>query len=221
MTFKVYEASVGKKLSAVKRKILERLWNEGASFPRGWVSSSELLKLTDQKYFDRRIRELRDELGCDIETGALGKDSTYRLVSTSLASKKPRAYLPPSAKTQLFVAANNRCAVCSQQFKPGLSGLQADHRIPLNRGGQNVLANFQALCTECNVGKRRVCAGCTLNCKACSWAFPEKMGRRLILQLPRTVENSLQGYMDATGFSLDKCVQEAVIRFLVSRKGQP
>lgn len=58
-----------KRLSEVKQKIIKRLWgDENISFPKPWVSSKELLELTGQKYFDRRTRELRDELGCDIES---------------------------------------------------------------------------------------------------------------------------------------------------------
>ena len=58
-----------KKLSEVKLKILKRLWGEEAdTFPKPWVSSEELLHLTGQKYFDRRTRELRDQVGCDLES---------------------------------------------------------------------------------------------------------------------------------------------------------
>ena len=61
-----------RKLSEVKIKILTRLWGKTTdNFPKPWVASAELLELTGQKYFDRRTRELRDQVGCDVE-------STYR-----------------------------------------------------------------------------------------------------------------------------------------------
>ncbi|MCP4130899.1 MAG: hypothetical protein GY754_07940 [bacterium] len=47
-------------LSKVKQLILKMLKE------KEWVSSKDLLEATQQKYFDRRIRELRDELGYDI-----------------------------------------------------------------------------------------------------------------------------------------------------------
>ena len=55
-------------LSEVKYNILKTLWDSGDNFPKEWIKSSELLEITNQKYFDRRARELKDELGCDIET---------------------------------------------------------------------------------------------------------------------------------------------------------
>ena len=113
MNFKEYIAGIQGKTSVVKHKILERLWAEGKDFPRGWVRSSELLDLTGQKYFDRRVRELRDEDGCDIEQGTLAGKHVYRLVSTSMEISNPRAYLTASQKKGLFEAANNRCAVLS------------------------------------------------------------------------------------------------------------
>ena len=58
-----------KRLSEVKLTILKRLWgSDDIDFPKPGVSSIELLELTGQKYFDRRTRELRDELGCDLES---------------------------------------------------------------------------------------------------------------------------------------------------------
>ena len=132
MTFDAYIASLPKAPSDVKRTILQRLWREGATFPRGWVKSSALLALTHQKYFDRRVRELRDEMGCDIETGQAEGQAAYRLRSPRMKDAKPRAYLAEVQKAELFRAADNRCAVCDRQFDTGLRGLQADHKVPLH-----------------------------------------------------------------------------------------
>ena len=71
-------------LSNVKKIILKTLWNEGDEFPKNWVSSERLLDLTKQKYFDRRIRELRDQVGCDIKTGSYKGQPAYRLISPKL-----------------------------------------------------------------------------------------------------------------------------------------
>ncbi len=71
MKFNDYLESLPTKrtLSDVKLKILTRLWgNDLYEFPKPWVSSAELLELTGQKYFDRRTRELRYQLGCDLES---------------------------------------------------------------------------------------------------------------------------------------------------------
>ena len=93
MRFTDYTQRVGGKLSAAKRAVLERLWHEGSGFPRGWVVSSELLRLTKQKYFDRRFRELRDNSGCDIETGVSRGEHAYRLRSPEILASTRRTYL--------------------------------------------------------------------------------------------------------------------------------
>ena len=84
-----------KKISDVKEKIIRRLWgNESDSFPKPWVSSAELLELTGQKYFDRRTRELRDQLGCDIESTYLEAFSghAWRIHSAELADAQAREF---------------------------------------------------------------------------------------------------------------------------------
>ncbi len=197
--------------SDVKIRILKRLWSEGDSFPRGWVLSSELLELTGQKYFDRRVRELRDEFGCDIETGTYGGEHAYRLRSTEITIVMPRAYLPESKKQALFKEHDYKCAICDQAFKPGLRGLQADHKVPLSRSGSNDVSNWQPLCVECNVGKRRACADCDLDCETCPWAFPERLGRRIVLQLPANLIEFISELSSKQGTSLSDSIV-AIIR---------
>jgi 5-methylcytosine-specific restriction endonuclease McrA len=162
-------------LSAVKRAILERLWSGD------WVTSAGLLELTSQKYFDRRIRELRDETGCDIETGRHDGQHAYRLVSTGLSGGNTRKYLGARQKKELFSRYRYKCAVCRRELNPGDSRIQADHKVPLIRGGSHNERNWQLLCVECNVSKRGACAGCKLNCQECPWAYPEKYESRLII----------------------------------------
>jgi hypothetical protein len=198
MRFRIYQSSLGSKLSRVKVLILQRLWDEGDDFPRGWVSSSELLALTKQKYFDRRVRELRDEAGCDIETTRRGGEHVYRLHSEAVTVPNPRGYLSTPQKQSLFEANNFRCAVCSSVFAPGIRGLQADHRVPLMRGGKHAIENWQPLCVGCNVAKRRACTGCQLDCAQCPWAFPERVGRRVQLTLAEDLDQVIQGLSQQT-----------------------
>lgn len=177
-----------KGLSEVKTKILTRLWkNDKTSFPKPWVRSSELLTLTGQKYFDRRIRELRDEQGCDIETAPLNGEHSYRIKSATRTGGKPRGYLTGANKKALFQKFNHTCQICGGVFTAGVRGLQADHKVPLNRGGRNSEENWQPICNECNVGKRGACEGCLDDCQKCPWAFPETVGRITLLHLPPVI----------------------------------
>ena len=202
-----------KRLSEVKSTILKRLWgSDDIDFPKPWVSSIELLELTGQKYFDRRTRELRDELGCDLESSYIAEFSghAWRLKSSMIAPPMEREYLTESQRSGLFSNDSNTCATCGKTVAGGVRGLQADHKIPLSRGGGNELTNWQALCHNCNVGKRRACEGCTDDCYTCSWAFPEKFGITTMLHLPEAALRKAQQLADANGISLDEIVAYAI-----------
>jgi len=174
------------KLSEVKLTLLKALWNNGQSFPRGWVKSSELLALTNQKYFDRRLRELRDSGGLDLESKQINGEHHWRINSNKIANIINRTYLSQTQKKALFNKSNYTCSICGKVSEAGVRGLQADHKIPLSRGGSEAPSNWQPMCNECNVAKRRVCQDCTLNCENCSWAYPELGGRKILITLPKT-----------------------------------
>jgi hypothetical protein len=201
-----------KKLSEVKVKIIARLWgNESDNLPKPWVSSEELLKLTDQKYFDRRIRELRDQLGCDVESSYIDKFNGHgwRLTSTNLAPPQDRDYLSQSQKDKLFKENDFTCVTCGLKISAGIRGLQADHKVPLSRGGSNDLTNWQPMCNNCNVGKRRACEGCSLECKTCSWAYPEKFGVKTMVSLSEKTLRRVDSYSIKIGTTRDKVIEEA------------
>lgn len=171
-----------KSLSEVKKTILNRLWTQ-MDISDGWVNSDELLNLTKQKYFDRRIRELRDEHGCNIETTNEGTDYKYRLCSYEINPSNPRLYLSAKEKKELFEDAKFTCAVCGKKTDAGPRGLQADHKVPLIRGGGHKAENWQSLCSECNIAKRRSCQGCEADCLNCEWAFPNDLGIKYTVNL--------------------------------------
>lgn len=188
---------VKKNLSDVKIKILDALWNNGDTFPREWVSSSDLLALTNQKYFDRRTRELRDELGLNIETKHINGEHHYRLVSDEISDSNPRFYLTETQKRALFETQRNMCQICGKVAEAGLRGLQADHKVPLIKGGTHDADNWQSICVECNVAKRRACQGCNDDCNTCAWAFPEKSGMPLTLRLPPELFDKVQSKLES------------------------
>jgi 5-methylcytosine-specific restriction endonuclease McrA len=204
-------------LSSVKLKILTRLWGSDADpFPKPWVSSAELLELTEQKYFDRRTRELRDHLGCDIESAYIGEFSghAWRFNSDTLAPPQDRDYLTQSQKLQLFRDYDYTCATCGLKVEAGIRGLQADHKVPLSRGGSNALNNWQPMCNNCNVGKRRTCEGCTLACETCSWAFPEIHGVTTMVSIGEKTLRRIDAYSIKTSVPRDKIMEEAAEYYL-------
>ena len=174
----------GGKISSVKSQILSTLWLSSGSFPREWVKSEDLLSITGQKYFDRRARELRDENGADIETINEKGTHYWRLKSPEITEGNKRSYLTQNQKKELFTLQDYRCQICGKKTPPGSRGLQADHKVPLMRGGTESIENWQSLCNDCNVSKRRSCQGCDLECRKCVWAYPEEVGMILPLPLP-------------------------------------
>lgn len=216
MTFDEYITSISqsRKLSDVKSIILRFLWQAGESFPRNWVASSALLAATGQKYFDRRARELRDELGCDLESkyDDILKEHAWRLNSDVLLKANRREYLSSVEKTKLFEAHNFICATCGKRSEAGVRGLQADHKEPLSRGGTHDLSNWQPICNNCNVGKRRACAGCQDDCAKCAWAFPEKTGLRTPVDLPPTLLNKLYELSGGSKEKLNDIIREAIYK---------
>lgn len=206
-----------RKLSEVKKLILKALWEAGDdSFPRSWVGSAQLLQMTGQKYFDRRIRELRDEVGCAIETGNFQGDSAYRLLSDTLGVAVDRTYLTAAQKKKLFERANYTCAACGCYIPPGQKGLEADHKIPLSRGGGSELSNWQPLCISCNVAKRRSCQDCEETCSACAWSFPEQFGQLTLVRLPQDLVKRLGGIAKEQNKHSQDVIIDAVKRYLSS-----
>lgn len=200
-------------LSNVKRVILERLWaDDETPFPKPWVSSSELLQLTQQKYFDRRTRELRDQLGCDLESAYINEFAGHgwRLKSDIISPPQDREYLTEAQKSALFASYNFTCATCGTQVQAGVRGLQADHKVPLSKGGGNEIGNWQPLCHNCNVGKRRACAGCELECSECSWAFPEAHGIPTMVSISEESLRKAEKMAGDNNTSLSQIVDHAI-----------
>ncbi len=210
-----------RKLSAVKLKILIKLWgNEEDCFPKPWVSSAELLELTGQKYFDRRTRELRDQLGCDLESAYQEEFAGHgwRINSEKLSPPQDREYLTQTQKTDLFRKNNYCCATCGIRVEAGVRGLQADHKVPLSRGGSNDIKNWQPMCNNCNVGKRRACEGCSLDCGSCSWAFPEIVGVKTMLAINEQTLRRIDLYATASGKTIDKVMEEAADYYIEEKE---
>jgi 5-methylcytosine-specific restriction endonuclease McrA len=215
------ESLPGKRiLSDVKLKILRRLWGKTQDdFPKPWASSAELLEITGQKYFDRRIRELRDQVGCDLETAYQESFAghAWRINSPTLTEPQDREYLTKSKKIQLFEEKNYCCSTCGIRVDAGVRGLQADHKVPLSRGGNNGLENWQPMCNNCNVGKRRACQGCNIDCNSCSWAFPEIVGVKTMILINEGALRRIDSYSSSTGTTRDKVMEEAVEYFLAKK----
>lgn len=178
------------KLSSTKRLILEMLAKAE------WVSTSELVRVTNQKCVDRRIRELRDEMGYDTEASYINGEAHYRLRSDTRHPSKVRTYLSASEKEKFIASVEIRCALCSKEGEIG-KVITFDHRIPHSRGGEGSIENFQLLCRECNNQKRSRCRGCQENCKGCFLAYPEKSNHGWLLRIVQQTLSNNEDFKNA------------------------
>lgn len=191
-------------LSSVKKQILEKLRE------KEWVSSKELLVLTNQKYFDRRIRELRDENGYDIVTKHIDGEPHYSLQSEKRKPPKPRTYLSQKEKKQVLDNSPEECVLCGKEFSDDLKPV-FDHRVPLIKGGQGNIDNFQLLCNECNNQKRSQCRNCEFDCTLCYLAFPEKFPKAILL---RPDKSNLWEKISEQAKQKDMSTEDFIIQFL-------
>ena len=90
--------------------------------------------------------------------------------------KAVRVTITPSVKAAILKKQNHRCNICGallresseiseHTFAKDRVRIEIDHRIPVDRGGESIPSNYQALCHYCNKCKRQMCYLC--NKKTC------------------------------------------------------
>jgi len=63
-----------------------------------------------------------------------------------------KSNLSPSTRFDVFQRDNFTCQLCGKTREEGAK-LEADHKIPVSKGGSNRMGNLWTLCRECNAGK--------------------------------------------------------------------
>lgn len=106
-----------------------------------------------QEHLNRRMRELYRVFV--VERSRKGRLSLYRLIrmrdvllNTESISKADRAW----------ALRDKRCVQCGRTPEEDGVRLHADHKIPQEWGGTNDRENLQALCSDCNEGKKNLYA---------------------------------------------------------------
>ena len=66
--------------------------------------------------------------------------------------RKNRRPVPGSIRYEVLKRANGRCELCG--ISKDLKALEVDHIVPKNKGGEDSINNYQALCYSCNSNKR-------------------------------------------------------------------
>lgn len=113
----------------------------------------------------------------------LHKENHELLFNTN--AKSSRAQLSNSDKQTILQQQNYRCNICGSLLKSSSNiaphtfakdrvSQEFDHRIPIDRGGENTIDNYQALCHYCNKCKRQMCFICNQVCSPqCALVSPE------------------------------------------------
>ena len=95
------------------------------------------------------MRELYREF--DVERKRRGRETTYELKGRL---DKPRASGKITKTVRAYVLRNQRCEQCGRTPREHGVVLHVDHKIPKEWGGTDDPENLQALCSECNEGKK-------------------------------------------------------------------
>jgi hypothetical protein len=121
---------------------------EGLTFPE--IREKLELQPGEQGQLDRRKRDLYDFY--DIERLRQGSRFTY-IYRGELAEPRSRD-VSATDRAAVLLAANGRCALCGRHKDKHDISLVVDHKVPKDWGGRNDRSNLQALCEECNAGKK-------------------------------------------------------------------
>jgi 5-methylcytosine-specific restriction endonuclease McrA len=106
--------------------------------------------LGSQEQLDRRRRDLNKHF--EIERVRDGADTRYRLVGVKPQTEADA--LGISERVRAEVLRFGRCEQCGRTPRDHGVVLQVDHKLPQSWGGSNDISNLQALCEECNRGKK-------------------------------------------------------------------
>lgn len=178
-----YNAPPADEYGKAKLTILQMLWAGEL------ILGDEILAAVKQSYYDRRIRELRDEDGWDIEStwaeNSEGKlRPAYRLNSHVRGKGIKRPHISNADRKFVLERDTYTCQICGKTLKDGANNPQIDHKIPIIRDGESNRTNYQAICSNDNVIKRAICRICVLpSCENCYLAYPEKGANNIIINL--------------------------------------
>jgi hypothetical protein len=137
--------------NAVTRGIYRVLFdNQGTPLSIHEIRDQLDLDAGVQQHLDRRLRDLDGYF--EIASGRDGRETTYVLVGRLTTPKAKRAQF--SKTVRAYVLRDQRCAQCGRTPTEDYVKLHIDHKIPLEWDGTNELENLQALCSECNEGKK-------------------------------------------------------------------
>lgn len=134
------------------QRAIYRLLYENRDHPLTMLEIRERLEaqLGPQEQLDRRRRDLNKHFL--IERVRKGGDTRYRLVARKPTTESDDLGITERVRAQVLRL--GRCEQCGRTPRDHGVVLQVDHKMPQSWGGGNEIGNLQALCEECNRGKK-------------------------------------------------------------------
>ncbi|MBO9534710.1 MAG: HNH endonuclease [Solirubrobacteraceae bacterium] len=117
---------------------------------RARIDFAAIHKEAAQQHLDRRLRSLDGNFA--INRSRQGRLTTYLLFERLAEPRRPAGTI--SKRTRAWVLRDQRCRQCGRSPAADHVRLHVDHVVPQAWGGSNERNNLQALCSECNEGKR-------------------------------------------------------------------
>jgi hypothetical protein len=144
------------------REKLKKYFEENVGKP---LSSDELRKEAGISEWARRVRELKNEYGMNIQTHndrADLKPGQYILVDLSVKPKNVRG-ISKEVRAQVLDRDGGTCQLCgvaAGEPHPNNDGRPArmhiGHIVDKSHGGSDELSNLQCLCSVCNEGIQNI-----------------------------------------------------------------
>lgn len=137
-----------------ERGIYKVLYNhQDADLTIAQIRQEMGLQAGEQEQLGRRLRNLYSNF--EIKKSRNGNDFLYRLVGRREIALNTEAI---SNRVRAEVLKDQRCVQCGRTPKEHHVVLHVDHKIPQAWGGTNDIENLQALCSDCNEGKKNLYA---------------------------------------------------------------
>lgn len=173
------------------------------------VSNAELIRVSGQHNYARRVRELRAE-GWDVVYNA--SPGGYVLKSLKKLPKNVDNYINLKLRSKVLQRDNYTCQFCGhakgEVFEDGEKvRLEVDHISPLKDGGKTVEENLWTLCSRCNAGKKSL------------FAYPETIKNKIVsLNLPDDLRTQLNQLAVEHRKTVNEILLEVISRGLKKTK---
>jgi 5-methylcytosine-specific restriction endonuclease McrA len=139
------------KLNEMCLKILEVMKQHPEGVTEGEIREILQVPPADQANFGRRRRELHSHYVIEKK-----RDGVRTLYVYKAEREKPRdaTAINLRLRAQALHAARGRCGRCGRSIEKHGIVLVVDHKIPREWGGKTVPENLEAICEDCNRGKK-------------------------------------------------------------------